>query len=118
MSWQICRSKVCAMIVSAVCSVGSLWLSLQLTTVALLILPCEGVPLSSFYSYGTTVGDTSLGQNDDNSSDLIALSTAFPYFGSSQTTAYVSNRVIPIAYWLSAVPIMLCDRHNYRRLSA
>ena len=66
------------------------WLALQLFTVALHGYLCEGVPVSSFYFYGMGAGDTSLGANHNGSGALITLSTDFPYFGTSQTTAYVS----------------------------
>ena len=49
------------------------------------------VPLSSFYEYSSPV-DTVLPQNlDDGSSEIITLLTAFPYFGTLQTTAYVRS---------------------------
>jgi len=41
MSWQTYRSKVCAMIVSAVRSVGSLWLSLSLPLWPYLYFPAR-----------------------------------------------------------------------------
>ena len=56
----------------------------------LLKLNVEAVPLASFYSFGSSAGDTSLPRNDDGYSPLITLTTAFPYFGTNPNTLYVS----------------------------
>ena len=47
------------------------------------------VPLASFYTFGSSAGDTTLHRNDDGSSSLISLSTAFPYFGTNHRAVYV-----------------------------
>ena len=57
-----------------------------------ILLPYEAtaIPLSSFYP-SSNATDISLPQNlDDSHSGPITLATAFPFFGVSQTTAYVS----------------------------
>ena len=48
------------------------------------------VPLSSFYSYGSAAGDTSLPPNDDDSSPSITLPTSFNFYGTFHSTVYVS----------------------------
>ena len=58
--------------------------TLQVFILACLLLKnVEAVPLASFYSFGSSAGDTSLPRNDDGYSSLISLSTAFPYFGTN-----------------------------------
>ena len=49
------------------------------------------VPLSSFYSYGSAAGDTSLPPNDDNSSSPITLPTPFNFYGTFYSTVFVSR---------------------------
>ena len=66
--------------------------------------PCNGVPLSSFYAYGSSAGDNNLPANDDGYTSLISLVTHFPYFGQSRSGLYVSltinhNNIIIIAYF-------------------
>ena len=48
------------------------------------------VPLSSFYSYGSAAGDTSLPPNDDNSSSPITMTTPFNFYGTIYSTVFVS----------------------------
>ena len=68
-------------------------------TLQVVILACllfrlvEAVPLASFYTFGSSAGDTSLPRNDDGYSSLISLSTAFPYFGTNHNAVYVSVHV-------------------------
>jgi len=49
----------------------------------------KGVPLASFYTFGTAAGDAALPRNDDGYSSLITLSTTFHYFGTSPNAVYV-----------------------------
>lgn len=65
------------------------WL-VVVTALALTQRPCNSVPLSSFYPYGYSAGDSNLPANDDGYTSLITLSTSFPYFGQSYTGLYVS----------------------------
>ena len=65
--------------------------TLQVFILACLLLKnLEAVPLASFYSFGSSAGDTSLPRNDDGYSSLITLTTRFPYFGTNPNTLYVS----------------------------
>ena len=57
--------------------------------VCVLLKLVEAVPLASFYTFGPSTGDTTLHRNDDSSSSLISLSTAFPYFGTNHRAVYV-----------------------------
>ena len=60
----------------------------------LLLMLCTpfgaAIPLSSFYSYGSAVGDTLLPTSDDGSSSAIQLPAPFLFFGSAYTTIFVS----------------------------
>ena len=57
------------------------------------------IPLSSFYSYGSGVGDAALPPNDDGSSSAIPLpSPPFLYFGTSYTSIFVSLRTCDVSY--------------------
>eukprot|EP00731_Ephydatia_muelleri_P016532 Em0009g956a len=49
------------------------------------------IPLSSFYSYGSTAGDTLLPRTNDGSSPSIALPSPFLFFGTNYSTIYVNN---------------------------
>ena len=63
-------------------------------TLPLVILVCvllklvEAVPLASFYTYGSSAGDTTLHRNDGGYSSIISLSTEFPYFGTDYRAVY------------------------------
>ena len=57
--------------------------------VCLLLKLVGAVPLASFYSFGTSAGDTTLHRNDDQYSSLISLSTEFSYFGTNYDAVYV-----------------------------
>ena len=62
--------------------------------VALLFLhitPCSSVPLSDFYPYGVSEGDTALPANDDSSSGEISISILFPYFDRNHDSLFVSK---------------------------
>ena len=48
-----------------------------------------GIPLSSFYSYGSDYNDSSLGASDDGSS-VVVLPSPFMFFGRSYSSLYVS----------------------------
>ena len=72
----------------------------------LLLKFVEAVPLASFYTFGSSAGDTSLPRNDDGYSSLISLTTAFPYFGTNPNTVYVS--VACIAAKVSSVCDNIC----------
>lgn len=65
------------------------WL-VVITALVLTQRPCNSVPLSSFYPYGYSAGDSNLPANDDGYTSLISLSTPFPYFGQSYSGLYVS----------------------------
>ena len=45
-----------------------------------LLTTCYSLPLSQFYPYGVSKGDTALSPNDDGGSGKITLSTPFQYF--------------------------------------
>lgn len=51
----------------------------------------SAVPLSSFYPYGPSAGDTTLHRNDDDTSPAIPLPSPFNYFANSPTSLYVSH---------------------------
>ena len=51
------------------------------------------VPLSSFYSYGSAAGDTALSPTNDGSSPPITLPTPFNFFGTKDSTIYVSQLI-------------------------
>lgn len=51
---------------------------------------CLTVPLSEFYPYGVSEGDTALPSNDDGSSGVIPISIQFPYFDRNHDSLYVS----------------------------
>ena len=48
------------------------------------------IPLSQFYDFGGSFGDDVLPRNDDGASSAITLDVTFNFFGSSQTSIYVS----------------------------
>nr|XP_034326973.1 uncharacterized protein LOC105329357 isoform X6 [Crassostrea gigas] len=50
-----------------------------------------GYPLSQFYPFGLTAGDSSLPANDDGSTSSIPISVPFPFFGPSFSFIYVNN---------------------------
>ena len=54
------------------------------------ISSCLTVPLSDFYPYGVSEGDTVLPPNDDGSSGEIQISILFPYFDKNHGSLYVS----------------------------
>ena len=60
-----------------------------LLVVCILLKLVEAVPLASFYTFGSSAGDTTLHRNDDSYSSRISLSTAFPYFGTNRRAVYV-----------------------------
>lgn len=49
-----------------------------------------GYPLSQFYPFGLTAGDSSLPGNDDGSTSSILISVPFPFFGPSYRFILVS----------------------------
>lgn len=50
----------------------------------------NAVPLADFYIFGAGVGDSSLPPNDDGFSEPILLNMPFPFFGTRQSSLYVS----------------------------
>ena len=56
----------------------------------LYINACVTVPLSDFYPYGLSEGDTALPANDDGSSGEIQISIPFPYFDQNHNSLFVS----------------------------
>ena len=48
-----------------------------------------GIPLASFYPYGSTAGDTLLPPSDDGSSPAINLNIPFPFFDTDHSTLFV-----------------------------
>ena len=64
---------------------------------SLLLILCTpfgtAIPLSSFYPYGSAVGDSVLPSEDDGSSDAISLPTPYLYYGTSYTNIFVSLRM-------------------------
>ena len=55
------------------------------------ITPSITVPLSDFYPYGVSEGDTALPANDDGSSGEISISILFPYFDRNHDSLFVSK---------------------------
>ena len=51
---------------------------------------CFTIPLSDFYPYGVSEGDTALPANDDGSSGEISISILFPYFDQNHDSLFVS----------------------------
>ena len=49
-----------------------------------------GIPLSNFYPFGSTNGDTALPANDDGSSAPITVSMPFRFFDETRVTVFVS----------------------------
>lgn len=66
-------------------------LSKVLVALFLHITPRFAVPLSDFYPYGVSEGDTALPANDDGSSGVISISILFPYFDRNHDSLYVSK---------------------------
>lgn len=68
--------------------------SQTLTVVALfsvmLSTTITGYPLSQFYPFGLSAGDSNLPSNDDRSTSSIHISVPFPFFGQSYSSIYVS----------------------------
>jgi len=62
-----------------------------LVVLFLRIMPCLTVPLSDFYPYGVSEGDTALPANDDGSSGEISISILFPYFDRNHDSLFVSK---------------------------
>ncbi|XP_020611647.1 protein mesh-like isoform X3 [Orbicella faveolata] len=62
-----------------------------LVVLFLRIMPCLTVPLSDFYPYGVSEGDTALPANDDGSSGEISISTLFPYFDRNHDSLFVNT---------------------------
>ena len=60
-----------------------------------LLTTCYSLPLSPFYPYGVSNGDTALSPNDDGGSGKITLSTPFQYFGRYHSSLYVSTYYMP-----------------------
>lgn len=52
-----------------------------------------GYPLSKFYPFGATAGDSSLPANDDDSTSSIPVSVHIPFFGSSYSSIAVSKLI-------------------------
>ena len=69
-------------------------LTLLVGAAVLMLLLCVpsgiAVPLSSFYSYGSAVGDSVLPPTDDGSSPAITLPAPFRFYGTNYTTIFVS----------------------------
>ena len=61
----------------------------------LLLILCTpfgtAIPLSSFYPFGSSAGDTGLGPIDDGSSAAISLPTSVSFYGTSYTSIFVSS---------------------------
>lgn len=55
-----------------------------------------GYPLSQFYPFGLTAGDSSLPGNDDGSTSSILISVPFPFFGPSFSFIYVSIFILHV----------------------
>ena len=63
------------------------WLSYFFTMIHF----CFSIPLSYFYPYGVSNGDTALPAGDDSSSGSISISVPFPFFNSNYNSLYVSK---------------------------
>ena len=60
--------------------------------VAFMALPLVvlSIPVSEFYPFGPEAGDDILPPSNGGSSPAVSLTTSFPFYGSIQSTAYVS----------------------------
>ena len=56
-----------------------------------LLTTCYSLPLSQFYPYAVSNGDTALSPNDDGGSGKITLSIPFQYFDRYHSSLYVST---------------------------
>ena len=74
-------------------------LLLSCSLLLLLLRGASGIPLSEFYPFGSSAGDTLLPENDDGSSPMITLSGSFPFFGSQHTDLYVSHKYYSMHGW-------------------
>ena len=54
----------------------------------------ESYKLPNFYPFGTNEGDKVVPRNDDGSSGIVQISTAFPYFDQNHRSLYVSILLI------------------------
>ena len=50
----------------------------------------ESYKLPNFYPFGTNEGDKVVPPNDDGSSGIVQISTAFPFFDQNHRSLYVS----------------------------
>ena len=49
------------------------------------------IPLAHFYPFGESVRDAAVGKNDDGTSELITLTSNFPFFDENFRKIYVRN---------------------------
>lgn len=54
----------------------------------------RAIPLSEFYPFGDTAGDTLIPTTDDGSSELITLNRVFPFYGIDHFVIVVSFHLI------------------------
>jgi hypothetical protein len=74
---------------SAIGTVDMTILQRLLLLVCSLIVHAHGLPLSSFFSYGPTAGDSPLARTNDASSH-VTLQQPFWFYGTSYSSVYVS----------------------------
>ena len=60
-----------------------------LTTILLLFKDTMCIPLADFYPFGERERDSLVGRNDDGSSELITLTSKFPFFDENFRNIYV-----------------------------
>ena len=84
-----------------------------LVAIDLVISSCFSLPLSEFYPYGTSKGDTALPPNDDGSSGEISISILFPYFDHNHDSLFVSTvlclfrNLFPLSKLPEALPCVI-----------
>lgn len=66
-------------------------LTVFFAVIHLLTTCSDSLPLSQFFPYGVSNGDTALPSNDDGGSGKITLSTPFQYFDRYYRSLYVST---------------------------
>ena len=86
---SLCRPKLLRSAVATMCCL-KLLLGIALCVGLVANRMVYAILRSEFYDFGGSVGDDVLPRNDDGASSAITLDVTFNFFGSSQTSIYVS----------------------------
>ena len=70
--------------------------SLALLNIFLLFKNAFCIPLANFYPFGERERDAAVGRNDDGSSELITLTSNFPFFDENFRNIYVCYANTPL----------------------